>query len=331
MNQAIQNPGASFLTTHELEAWRRLAIGSGVPDPLSSGPEWQITARNNSRRRRDDCLVRIDGDSGLFFSKSSLDDLIVLGAFEAHWKFGSPVLGPRGLKMLMELISELKSASRFATIQINVPGLEQGGEGASALAAANVHLMSHSQTEQAAASLEGGLDGWLARRSPKFRRNLRRSLRMADSEGLTIERWNPEEGVCEQIYSRMLAVEQRSWKGAIADGLFALRKFYFELLVAYARSGMARVTFARIGDLDVGFNFGGAYGGIYRGQQTSYDQAYSALSIGSLMHFDTVRWLIEEEATLHHFGPVQGWHRYKFDWCEIITRSCEVWLDLSRS
>jgi hypothetical protein len=107
MNQDIRNPSVPFLTTDKMETWRRLARQSGLPDPLSSGPDWQITARNNSRRREDDCIVRIDGDSGLFFSRSSLDDLVVLSAFEAHWKFGSPVLGPHGFEMLMELISEL--------------------------------------------------------------------------------------------------------------------------------------------------------------------------------------------------------------------------------
>jgi hypothetical protein len=73
--------------------------------------------------------------------------------------------------------------------------------------------------------------------------------------------------------------------------------------------------------LDVGFCYGGMDGGIYRGQQTSYSEDVSALSIGTLMHFETARWLAEEGARLHHFGPIQRRMTYKASLCEITLPS----------
>ena len=57
--------------------------------------------------------------------------------------------------------------------------------------------------------------------------------------------------------------------------------------------------------------------GLYRGQQTSYSETVSGIGIGALMHFETTKWLVDEGASLQHFGPVQRMMSYKFSYCEI--------------
>lgn len=62
---------------------------------------------------------------------------------------------------------------------------------------------------------------------------------------------------------------------------------------------------------------GGASHGIYRGQQTSYRDDLAGFSIGTLMHFETAKWLAEDGARLQHFGPIQRSTSYKSGFCEI--------------
>ena len=62
---------------------------------------------------------------------------------------------------------------------------------------------------------------------------------------------------------------------------------------------------------------GGPSHGIYRGQQTSYRDDLAGFSIGTLMHFETAKWLAEDGARLQHFGPVQRMMCYKYSLCEI--------------
>jgi hypothetical protein len=51
--------------------------------------------------------------------------------------------------------------------------------------------LTHAQDAHAAASLAGGIDGWLSRRSSNFRRNLKRAHLRAQSEGMVFERAQP--------------------------------------------------------------------------------------------------------------------------------------------
>ncbi len=43
----------------------------------------------------------------------------------------------------------------------------------------------------------------------------------------------------------------------------------------------------------------------------------SGLSIGTLMHFETARWLAEEGTKVQHSGPIQRMMSYKYSLCEI--------------
>jgi hypothetical protein len=43
----------------------------------------------------------------------------------------------------------------------------------------------------------------------------------------------------------------------------------------------------------------------------------SGLSLGTLMHFETARWLCEEGAKMQHFGPIQRAMSYKLSFCEV--------------
>jgi CelD/BcsL family acetyltransferase involved in cellulose biosynthesis len=258
------------------------------------------------------------GNSQVAFAVTQTPGGYRLGPLEAHWYFGCPLIGPGAVDLLADVTRELRDQLKTDAIEIVVSGLAPGGALASQVEARFAKVRTERDDPHAAASLGGGIDGWLSRRSSNFRRNLRRAERRAEAAGIWFERAQPSSpSAADQCYERMLDVEQTSWKGPRRQGLLAVQAFYRTLLRAYAERGAARVVFAKQADEDVGFCYGGASHGIYRGQQTSYSDELSGFSIGTLMHFETAKWLAEDGASLQHFGPIQRMMSYKASLCEI--------------
>lgn len=117
----------------------------------------------------------------------------------------------------------------------------------------------------------------------------------------------------------MLAVEKQSWKGIGHCGMAEppSSRFYSILLAALARTGDARVIFARHEDQDIGFIFGGMAGNIYRGQQFSFADSWRSFSIGNLLQQEKIRWLCEDGALRYDMGPISGPRMgYKSHWTE---------------
>ncbi len=312
----------SDLPTTELAVWDELAARSGTPDPLSCGSAWQITALAYSLRAGAQVMLRQTGNSQVAFALTQIYQGYRLGPLEAHWHFGCPLLGPDAVEMLADVAGDLREELQVERIEIVVPGLDPKGVHAKEINAAFPDVQTLRQDKHAAASLAGGIEGWLSRRSGNGRRNLKRAERRAKEEGIWFERAQPASAAqADACYDRMLNVEETSWKGPKRQGLLAISSFYRQLLQAYAVRDTARIIFARQGSLDVGFCFGGMSGGIYRGQQTSYSEDLSSFSIGTLMHFETARWLADEGASLHHFGPIQRRVTYKNSLCEITLPS----------
>ncbi|MEH6809544.1 MAG: GNAT family N-acetyltransferase [Hyphomonas oceanitis] len=244
-----------------------------------------------------------------------------MAPIETMWMFGCNALGPHALDLLDDLIPKLPAYYPEQLPAFIVSGLEPEGclyRDLRRRYDSRFNIRKYRSKILCAASLEGGIEGWLSRRSSNFRRNLKRAERRAQAGGTWFERAQPSSEIdADRCYDRMLAVEEKSWKGPRREGLLAVRAFYETLLRAYAERGAARVVFAKQADEDVGFCFGGASHGIYRGQQTSYSDELAGLSIGTLMHFETAKWLAEDGARLQHFGPIQRMMSYKHSFCEI--------------
>ncbi len=182
------------------------------------------------------------------------------------------------------------------------------------------------QTNRYIASLEGGLDAYLSRRRAKFRANLRRSQRLAHDAGVTFEMVS---SVTEQgsmaLYERILAVEERSWKGKSGTGILdgGMNTFYRIMLPRLARRGALRVLFARQADRDVAFVFGGLIDGTYRGLQLSFDQDLDKLSLGNLVQLEMVRALTDEGIAAYDLGSELD---YKSRWAESRLETVTLWV-----
>ncbi len=168
-----------------------------------------------------------------------------------------------------------------------------------------------SNTVRLTASLEGGADGFLSRRTSRFRNNLRRALRRAREAGLTFEEQTGPIDEWQGAFTRMMAVEKLSWKGLSGQGVDEgpMRQFYDGILALTAPAGKARWIIARRDDRDVGFIFGAVVNDTYRGYQFSFDDRYRDLSPGHVLQYRMIELLCEEGVRWYDLGTEMDYKR----------------------
>ncbi len=165
------------------------------------------------------------------------------------------------------------------------------------------------------ASLEGGLDAFLARRPRELRKSLRKGLRAASEQGVTFECVRADADGADALYARIQAVEAHSWKSRDGVGIAAgpMREFYRLMMPRICARGQQRTVFARQGERDVGYILGAVFEGEYRGLQFSYADELSALGIGSLLQYHQIAELCEAGIGRYDLGTEMD---YKRRWAE---------------
>jgi CelD/BcsL family acetyltransferase involved in cellulose biosynthesis len=241
----------------------------------------------------------------------------LLEPVEAHWLFGSPLLGPDALELLRVLLDEEERAGVRPSVLLSGLVPESPLFAGLHRAFRRSHEVRVGPRETlCSASLAGGLDGFLARRSARTRKRLRQAERRAAAAGVTFERHRPKSAAeAAAVYARIIAVELTSWKGIGRCGMAqpGSREFYQRMLQRLAAAGTGRVILARAGERDVGFVFGGLAGAHYRGQQFSFAEDWRPFSLGNLLQQEQVRWLCEEGVASYDMGPLMD---YKPHWTE---------------
>lgn len=165
------------------------------------------------------------------------------------------------------------------------------------------------------ANIADGIDGFLARRSPQFRKTLLKNVRRAERAGITFCTVTATPANAAALFDRILACEQHSWKGRDEVGMSvdAMRNFYAAMLPMLAATGTARLMFAVSADRDIAYVLGARMGTEYRGLQFSYHDDYAALSLGSLCQYHQIVALVGEGVTLYDLGSEM---EYKQRWAE---------------
>ncbi len=167
------------------------------------------------------------------------------------------------------------------------------------------------------ASLEGGLEGFLSRRSAKFRANIRRARRDADQAGIRFQYRDifEDDGECDRVFERIIRVERESWKGRQGVGIAQGRMydFYRSMLPRLAQRDALRVIFATLDDVDIAYCFGGLFQNTYRGLQMSYHQGYRDYSPGNLVQAEMIRNLYDEGIEVYDMGQSMD---YKSSWTD---------------
>lgn len=292
------------------------------PDPFSATTYWQLAFREAIDPQRE-FVVRRSPDGMVQFALHQNGGKPILGPMERRWLFGCNVLGREGFELFAALTEDANEASSAMPSRFVVSGLAPTSPVLASLrrwAEPRAELARFRAEVQCAASLDGGVDGFLSRRSGNLRRNLKRLSRSAIAAGVSFERAQPDRSAANTVFGRMLTVERSSWKGIRRCGMDQpdTSRFYSGMLERLSAHGAARVIFAMRDGADIGFIFGGVTGGIYRGQQFSFDQRHAPLSIGTLLQFEQICWLCEEGAWRYDLGPLLGADMaYKRHWTEL--------------
>lgn len=291
-------------------------------DPFCCRTEWQISFHEAFAPGRELHIETHDDSLIAFALHPDTPNGPLLEPVEASWLFGCPLLGPHSIAMLAELLA----AHPQATVLLSGLDIESSDIAALAGTFAGRYDLLHAAKETACrASLAGGFDGYLSRRSAKTRRGVRSAQRRLHDQGVHFERHQPTTPAqAEAVYARICAVEDRSWKGLGNCGMTKppSLQFYSLMLRRMASSGSGRVMFARHEDDDIGFIFGGLCGpdpdgNIYRGQQFSFVEDWRRASLGNVLQYEQVRWLCEEGVARYDMGPEMT---YKHHWTESQVR-----------
>jgi CelD/BcsL family acetyltransferase involved in cellulose biosynthesis len=170
------------------------------------------------------------------------------------------------------------------------------------------------------ASLEGGVDGFLSRRSRELRKSIRKSLRAAATGGVTFESVRVAEAEADALYDRIQTVERSSWKARDGVGISAgpMRAFYGEMLPRLCATKQQRTMFARKDDRDIGYILGAVFEGEYRGLQFSYDDEHAQFGLGGLLQYQQVVELCAEDVARYDLGTEMD---YKRRWAEAIMET----------
>lgn len=326
------------LPPHIMDLWRRLALCTDQGDPFCCSPDWNL-AYQQLFYPQSRIFWLSEGDSLVFLCEhlNNGPNEIILTPLEDGWLFGQPLLGENAAMLLYRAISALRSIYAGVEPLVILSGIQENTADARKLVASmarEFQFFRYRHSRQGCASLAGGIDGWLSRRSANHRAKLRKALRRATAAGIQFERCIPSNGEeARAVFARMLAVEHKSWKGRDHCGMAETpsKEFYSRLIARLAEDKGALVIFARHEDQDIGFIFGGITGEIYRGQQFSYITEWSAFSVGNILQYEKVLWLCEKGITRYDMGPVTGERMgYKHHWTE-SSREIQTWILKSRA
>jgi CelD/BcsL family acetyltransferase involved in cellulose biosynthesis len=296
----------------------RLAKSYAPQDPLCSRSEWILSFHEAFNPDRTLHIRSTDHSMVAFASWEHEDYGTILEPLESHWLFSNPLLGAHSIELLRSLLNENPDGIGDALLVLS--GLEMGTPLLNSVVKAfnRTHTIRHLRsTIFRSASLAGGPDGFLSRRSPKFRNNLRRAIRLSRERGVQFEQARPMSmPEADRAFDRMLRIEEQSWKGIEKCGMAESpsKEFYRLLFRRLASGGLARAIFATADGKDVGFVMGGIDGTHYRGQQFSFVHDWGRESIGNLLQWEQIQSLCHEGIERYDMGSVL---EYKVRWTEI--------------
>lgn len=315
---------AGKLPEEFLNLWTKCALSTHQADPVCCAPNWNITFHGCEQAGWPIYYASDDSSVLVLVVYPVPPSDAILAPMENGWLFGNPLMGPRALNLLADSLPIFAEKFYPSFPLIDLSGIREGALQTHALYFKFKNAFDFYQigtSVQCAASLAGGLDGWLGRRSANHRAKLKKSARKCRENGIVFDRFRPQNREeADAVFARMLAVEEKSWKGIGDCGMTQdiSSKFYNALIRRLALDRSAFVILARREDADVGFIFGGGCGHIYRGQQFSYAEEVKSLSLGNVLQLEKIKWLCELDFWRYDMGPVTGPRmEYKRHWTEI--------------
>lgn len=290
------------------------AVTPGVSTYCSAG-DWSLAANAALAPGRELLFGQHDQHSVLVALSQLGDGRRLLQSAEADWGFASPALGPdpeQAARLLAATLNATADRWDLAVLSGLSPDVARRCQ---SLAGRGLRTAVRGGLRSVSASLEGGYEGFLSRRSAGLRAGLRRDARRVRDAGIEIEVM-PGALQTSEILARAAAVEQRSWKGEAGAGMLAApayQQFYERVLGRAAGQGRARAAFARRDGEDVAFVFGAVLGAVYRGFQLGYVEGFETYGLGNQLQAALIAALAAEGLTVYDLGMAMP---YKERWAE---------------
>ncbi|MCL1984846.1 MAG: hypothetical protein FWG59_00155, partial [Betaproteobacteria bacterium] len=167
---------------HIQAAWTHAAISTKQADPFCSSPAWQLAFHEAfSPKRR--LLVENASSSVICFAEEMFSPSdVYLTPIEVGWFFGCPLLGRHSVDLLLKAMEFITAEYAPYFPKILISGIRPKSLLAGSLLKVfnkNFNIYLHSVGLQCAASLRGGIDGYLSRRSANFRSKLKKAHKRA--------------------------------------------------------------------------------------------------------------------------------------------------------
>ncbi|MGA1871591.1 MAG: GNAT family N-acetyltransferase [bacterium] len=297
-----------------------VAAFSGI-DPICSRTEWIIPFQH-AFMPHNRVYIWQENKSfvGLTESKSTYGN-VFFTSLEPMWGFPSPLIGPEAVDMLGALLSNTDESENLRSYHLILCGLPRNPGFLQQLVkntTMNHQAFSLEPTRRCVASLAGGVDGFLKRRSSNFQSNLRRALRRIQCHGITFQRINQfRSESLSDMYDKIVDIERRSWKGLSGKGADQppMKMFYYYMLKRIIPAGFLRLIFAVRKGKNIGYIYGIYINKRFRGLQFSFDNHYASLSLGNILQYRMIEWLCEESCIEYDLGSLAP---YKRKWAEMI-------------
>ncbi len=313
---------------NQAEQFHALLSQTPEVDRFCSSLDWVLPA--HEAFIPDHPLLLMKSDNGFIPLARGFNPRIgrYLQPLEASWCLACPFVGPDPFA-LMEDFDEVLRARRAEWDLLYLSGIPVDSQIFLSIVKQfqrDYRIGIGHVTRRYIASLEGGFDGFMSRRSSKFRANLRRSARAADEAGITYETIVAnDDAEATAIYDRILAIEEKSWKGKEGTGILdgGMNTFYRIMIPRLIRRGAFRSIVARKDGEDIAYVFGALFDDTYRGLQLSFDDQYRQLSLGNLMQRAMIVSLCDEGIQQYDLGSEL---EYKASWAEERLESVTVWV-----
>ncbi|MGA1824028.1 MAG: GNAT family N-acetyltransferase [bacterium] len=293
---------------------------SGI-DPICSRTEWIIPFKQAFMPYNKVYIWRKNKSFMCLTESRSTFGNVFLTSLEPSWGFPSPLIGPESIDMLGALLRDPDYSAYLQSVHFILCGLPMDTDFIQRLiknTAMNHRAFFLEPTRRCEASLAGGIDGFLSRRSYNIQSNLRKALRRIPMHGITFQRIShvPSESLTD-LYDKIVDVEKRSWKGMSGKGADQppMKQFYYLMLKRIAPAGFLRLIFAVKEGKDIGYIYGAFIKKRFRGLQFSFDNDYASLSLGNMLQYNMIEWLCEENCLKYDLGSMVP---YKKKWAETI-------------
>jgi CelD/BcsL family acetyltransferase involved in cellulose biosynthesis len=303
----------------EAEAFDAAVLATPGIDRFCSSSAWVVSAAEALMPARHAFVHRAASSAGYLAAALSQhpSGLVCVEPLELAWGLAAPLVGADP-GALADATADLLAATPAWRIAL-FAGIVAASPLAVALDAALPARWERrigQPTRRHVASLAGGVDGFLARRSRELRKALRKAERRAAEHGIAVTAVDARTaGEATALFDRILAIEAASWKArdgvGLSDASFA--EFYRRMALRLAPRGRLRAMVARAGDRDVAYVLGAVFGGEYRGLQFSYADDLAELSLGSLCQLRQIEALCAEGITAYDLGTDMD---YKRRWAE---------------